>query len=190
VAEFQTKGLIGLKGKLAMKTIPLTEKQISAVENYLIGTELSLCAALHACYIDADEPGYFADELDSVSQYYLEERIFKCALCGVWSRTFERAREAMRNSETPNCEICVMSPEDIFNSDLHFLRACGIGGDVQAITANFPLSPDIAGTPRPTDRLLVTDADLDFLSACGIRARLSPEDSARRELVTVGRKNR
>ena len=171
-----------------MKSIPLTENQISAVENYLLGTELPIRAALHACYIEAEEDGYFAEELDSVSQRYLGERIFKCGLCGVWSKMFDRARNTTRNGETPTCAICVTSPLDILYSDVQLLRACGIHTDV--LRTGKPMGfasilfNRIADTPRPDCRLQVTDADLDFLSACGIRARLTPKDATRRKLVT------
>jgi hypothetical protein len=175
-----------------VKSIQLTENQISVVVNYLLGTELSICAALHACYIDAEEPGWFADELDSISQSYLDERIFKCALCSVWSKMIDSACSAMRNGEMPACKICAMSPVEILYSDVQFVRACGIHTDV--LRAGKPLG--FAAilfnkmTSRPDCRLQVTDGDLDFLSACGIRVRLSPEDAARRELVTVARRNR
>jgi hypothetical protein len=102
-------GLIGPKGKTAMKSIPLTESQISAIANYLLGTELSIRTALHACYIDAEDEGYFADELDSASQSELEERIFKCGRCDLWSRMHGQARETIRNDGVPACEICGMS---------------------------------------------------------------------------------
>ncbi len=177
-----------------MKSIPLTEGQISAVVSYLLGTELSINAALHACYIDAEEPGYFADELDSVSQRYLEERIFKCDLCCLWSRAFEQARSAIRSGEKPACEICVKSPLAVLYSDVQFLRACGIHTDVLTYGRHLGLAGillnQVGEAPRADCRLQVTDADLDFLAACGIRVRLSPGDAARRELVTVGRKNR
>jgi hypothetical protein len=174
-----------------MKSVQLSENQISAVVNYLLGTELSINVALHACYIDAEEPGYFANELDSVSQYYLEERIFKCAMCKVWSNIFEHVRQIKRIGETPACEICLMSPEDIFSSDSHFLRACGIPAEVLTVHESLLRCPDIAMgvRPNPNGLLLVTNEDLDFLLACGIRVRLSPKDTARRKLITDEREN-
>lgn len=169
-----------------MKSSRLTKYQISAVVNYLLGTELSIVAALHHYYIEAAEGFYYANELDSVSQYFLEERIFKCAVCNLWSKMFERASKSMPNGETPACEVCLMSRDDIFNSDSHFLRACGIRAEVLTVTGNLWLCPDMAMTPRPRPdgRLLVTDVDLDFLSACGIQVRMTPKDAARRKLVT------
>jgi hypothetical protein len=164
-----------------MKSIQLTENQILAVVNYLLETELSVSAALQACYIEAEEPGYFANELDSVSRLYLEERIFQCAVCNLWTKMFEQAHATMRNAMTLACEICLMSAEDIFDSDSHFLCSCGIRAEVLTVTENPPRCPDIAGALRPRCRLIVTDADLDFLSACGIRVRMSPADTARRK---------
>jgi hypothetical protein len=184
--------LIGPKGKPTMKSISLTERQLSALETYLLGTNLSICAALHACYIDAVKDSYFADELDSVSQRYLEERIFKCAKCNVWSRRLGEAREALRSGETPACEICVMSPTGILYWDIQFLRACGIhpealrtGKPMGFVSILFNKLPE---SPNRECRLQVSDEDLDFLAACGIRVRLNTEDTARRKLIVEERK--
>jgi hypothetical protein len=167
-----------------MKSIQLTERQISAVVNYLLGTELSINAALQACYIEAEEPGYLANELDSISQYHLEERIFRCTVCNVWSKMFDAARETILHGEEPACEICSMSSEDICDSDSQFFAACGILTEELTVAQILPLCADIAMGVRPilNDRLLITDADLDFLLTCGIRVRLSPKDMARRKL--------